>query len=178
MKAKPILTAVLLLFVAATAVALVVKEARNGSVSDAASAHDEAIPLPDNGLVAFYFHGNTRCPTCRSIEAQAHDLVAADFADPLTDGRLVWQTVNYETPGYEHFVDDYQLVAPVVVLSVRRDGKEAAWRSLDRVWELVGDETAFAEYVREEVKDMLADQEPATPSGDSADTVEVSPLGV
>lgn len=162
MKAKSIVTAVLLLFVAVSAVALVVKEARNGPGPEAA-ADDGAAQLPDDGLVAIYFHGNTRCPTCRSIEAQAHDAIAGGFSDELADSRLVWQVVNYETPADAHYVDEYQIVAPIVVLSQRRAGRETDWRSLDRVWELVGDPPAFTEYVEQEVKDMLAGQRNAPP---------------
>jgi hypothetical protein len=152
MKAKPIVTAVLLLFVAVSVVALIAKEARNSP----GPADTSASQLPEDGLVAFYFHGNVRCPTCRSIETQSHDAVIGQFADELADGRLVWLVVNYETPADAHFADEYQLVAPMVVLSQRRAGREAEWRSLDRVWELVSDPPAFAQYVEQEVQDMLA----------------------
>ena len=152
MKAKSIVTAVLLLFVAVSVVALVVKEARNGPGPADASASQ----LPEDGLVAYYFHGNVRCPTCRSIETQSHDAVTSRFADELADGRLVWQVVNYETPADAHYVDEYEIVAPTVVLSQRHAGEQTEWRSLDRVWELVSDPPAFAQYVEQEVQDMLA----------------------
>ncbi len=166
MKAKSVVTAVLLLFVAVSAVALVVKEGRNGPGSAATSATDDTPSLPGDGLVAFYFHGNTRCPTCRNIESQAHDAVTERFADELADGQFVWQVVNYETPAGAGYVDEYDLIAPIVVLSRRRDGQETEWRSLDRVWELVGDGPAFAAYVDQEVRDMLAADartDPASP---------------
>ena len=156
MKGKSIVTAVLLVFVAASAVALVIKETRNGPGAAAPMANDEGAALPDNGVVVFYFHGNTRCPTCRSIEAQAHDLVTSRSANELADGQLTWQVVNYETPADAHYVDDYEIVAPIVILSLRRDGTQTDWRSLDRVWELVGDGPAFATYVQQEIGDMLA----------------------
>ena len=156
MKAKSVVTVVLLLFVVASAVVLVVKEARRGAGADVTTASDDLPPLPRDGLIAFYFHGNIRCPTCRSIESQGHDAVAGGFAAELADGRLVWQVVNYETPATAHYAKEYDLVAPMVVLSQRRDGRETDWRSLDRVWELEGDAPAFTEYVQQEVRDMLA----------------------
>lgn len=160
MKAKSIVTAVLLMFVAASVVALVVKEARRGrsleSMDGLAAADVNVVPLPDDALVAYYFHGNVRCPTCSSIETQAHDAVTERFADELASGRIVWRVVNYESPADAHYVDDYQIVAPIVVLSQRRAGRETAWRSLGRVWELVGDPPAFATYVQQEVNDMQA----------------------
>jgi hypothetical protein len=156
MKAKPIVTAVLLLFVAVSVVALIAKESRKTSGTAAAGTADES-RLPDDGLVVYYFHGDVRCPTCRSIEAQAHDAVAGRLADELASGRVVWQVVNYEAPADAHYVDDYQLVSPTVVLSQRHAGGQTEWRNLERVWELVGDPPAFAEYVEQEVRNMLAE---------------------
>ncbi len=42
-----------------------------------------------DGLVVYYFHSNTRCPTCQSIESQAKDTVQTDFASQLTSGAIV-----------------------------------------------------------------------------------------
>ena len=51
-----------------------------------------------DGLVVYYFHSNTRCPTCQSIESQAKDTVQTDFASQLTSGTIVWKVLNYEQP--------------------------------------------------------------------------------
>ena len=50
-----------------------------GTASNAETAAD--------GLVVYYFHSNTRCPTCQSIESQAKDTVQTDFAAQLRQWR-------------------------------------------------------------------------------------------
>ena len=40
-----------------------------------------------DGLVVYYFHSNTRCPTCQSIESQAKETVQTDFASQLSQRR-------------------------------------------------------------------------------------------
>lgn len=162
MKPKTVLTFVLLTFVAVSVIATIAKEARHvspPSAERARQANNTATPgdeLAAEGLVAVYFHGNVRCPTCRSIESYAHDTIASQFSDDLAAGRLSWRVMNYELPENAEFVNEFQLVAPSVVLVARRNRLTTRWENLDRVWELVGDRPAFAAYIQEEVKKQLA----------------------
>ncbi|MHB8899851.1 MAG: nitrophenyl compound nitroreductase subunit ArsF family protein, partial [Thermoguttaceae bacterium] len=64
------------------------------SLSSGAAA-PEAI---EDGLVVYYFHGNVRCPTCRAIESQAHEIVQNDFAAQLDEGQVAWKARNYDKP--------------------------------------------------------------------------------
>jgi hypothetical protein len=111
--------------------------------------------FPVDGLVAYYFHGETRCPTCRSIEAYAHEAIETGFANELTSGHIKWEVVNYEAPANEHFATDYEIVAPSIVLVRTTDGEATDWRNLSRVWDLVGEKEAFVEYVQAEAREML-----------------------
>jgi len=148
MKAKNILAVALLLFVAASLVAVAVNRGRDGGADTA--------PLPD-GVTVYYFHSKTRCPTCRSIESFAHEAITEGFADALQSGRMKWQVVNYELPGNEHFVEQYHLVAPIVVLVRCEGGEVKESKELPRVWELVDDRDAFIEYVQTETRAMLGE---------------------
>jgi hypothetical protein len=162
MKMKNVLTIGLLLFVAASIAVLVLKSLRQdaeppiaGNSALYAADAIEAGPVRD-GLVAYYFHGNTRCPTCESIESYAHEAVRTAFPQQFADGGLNWRVVNYEAPGNKHFATDYGIVAPSVVLVEMTDGSQTDWKNLDRVWELVmGEKDAFLEYVRTETQTML-----------------------
>jgi hypothetical protein len=142
----------MLLLVTAAAVMIVRREMSEPTHDTSGSA---AQPLPSNAVVVYYFHGDTRCPTCRNIEAFSHHAVQSAFANELTSGQIEWRVVNYETAANRRFADDYNLVAPSVVVVRAIDGKVVAWRNLDRVWELVGDQESFAEYVQRETKAML-----------------------
>ena len=149
MNAKSILRTVLLLFVAVAVVVLVGREVQRTD-SEVAAAE-----LPDDALVVYYFHGNTRCPTCRDIESFSHEAVQAGFAEQLASDKVQWRVVNYETPENTHFATEYEIIAPTVVLVRTAAGQVAGWRNLDRVWELVGDRDAFIQYVQQEAHSMI-----------------------
>jgi len=163
MKPKNVVTIGLLMFVGACIMVLTVKALRPSPPPPAAAnpaaapgvGSPEAEEPMDDGVIAYYFHGNMRCPTCRAIESYAHEAVQAGFAEPLESGKLKWRVVNYETPGNEHFATDYEIFAPTVVVVEMSDGSQQEWKNLDRVWELVGDKDAFVQYVQSETETML-----------------------
>ena len=162
MKPKNVVTIGLLMFVGACIMVLTVKALRQSPPAVAANpaaapgvGSPEAGEPMDDGVIAYYFHGNTRCPTCRAIESYAHEAVQTGFADQLESGKLKWQVVNYESPGNEHFATDYEIFAPTVVVVEISDGSQQEWKNLDRVWELVDDKDAFVQYVQSETETML-----------------------
>ena len=117
------------------------------------SSGDSPADLSD-GVIVYYAHSNTRCPTCRKIEAQAYMAVTSGFGDALDDGSIRWEVVNYEEASGKHFVDDYGVLMPTVVLERMKDGKVAEGNQLDRVWGLRNDKPAFIEYVQTEIRKM------------------------
>ncbi len=124
------------------------------SASPVADAKSEAL---ENGLVVYYFHGNTRCPTCQAIESQSHETVQTDFQTHLTRGDMVWKILNYEQPAVSALAKKFEIQMPVVVLAKMRAGEIQGWKRLDEVWGLVGDKPAFAAYLRSEINKMLGD---------------------
>jgi hypothetical protein len=122
-------------------------EELTSGVSSSGAAADE--------FVAFYFHGNVRCATCRKIEAYARESIAQGFVDELDSGRLAWRVINIEEPGNEHFIEDFQLVTRSVVLVEYRAGEVVRWKNLDRVWQLVRDKERFVSYVQDGTKAFL-----------------------
>jgi len=104
--------------------------------------------------VVYYFHGNSRCRTCLTIEKYTRQAVNNGFSDELEKGEMELRTVNVDLKENRHFIQDYQLFSRSVVLSRRQDGKETAWKRLDRVWELVGDESDFTNYIQDEIREI------------------------
>ena len=90
--------------------------AQQGGIVGAALAGRADATLSD-GLVVYYFHGNTRCPTCRSIESQAHEVVQSDFAAELKSGAVSWKMLNYEEPAAADLAKKFEIQMPVVVLA-------------------------------------------------------------
>lgn len=155
MNAKNFLSIGLLLFLAIAVVTTIVRESGKETQPSPADAALADAALPQNGLVAYYFHGEVRCPTCRNIEAYAHEAMESGFAEELASGQVEWRVVNYETPANAHFTNDYEIVFPTIVLVRTIDGHSIEWHNLTRTWELVGDKEAFIEYVQLETKELL-----------------------
>jgi hypothetical protein len=111
--------------------------------------------MPGHTVVAYYFHGNFRCQTCRKIEALSREAVESGFPEDLKAGRLEWRVINVEEPGNQHFIQDYQLFSKSLVLVARDSSKQTRWKNLQRVWTLVGDKEAFIQYVQDEIRAYL-----------------------
>jgi hypothetical protein len=155
MRLKAVLRLILLLFLAASLVALVVKVLRSdrpaGVAGDAGAA--QGLPGGDR-LIVYYAHGKFRCRACNSLEEYAQVAVAG-FPRELAQGRLEWRVVDYEEPGNEWFADRYKLPGPSVVLVCYRHGKPAQGEVLQAAWELLRDKAAAVEYVRREIRGRL-----------------------
>jgi hypothetical protein len=124
------------------------------------SAETESLPAVEAAVpnvVAYYFHGNVRCKTCRTIEAYAEEAITQGFPDEMASGRLAWRVVNVDEPENQHFVEDLQLVTRSVVLVETKDGEAVRWQSLDKVWQLVRDKDAFVAYVRDATRQFLGE---------------------
>ncbi len=152
MNTKKTVTAVLLIFVAASVVYLLATEL-GGQKSAAGDA--STIDAPSHQVVAYYFHGYKRCQTCLSIEATAKQVIETSYPDQIKSGALAWKAVNFEAPENAHFADDFQLVASSLVLVEYRDGEEVQWVNLEDVWELIGADKEFSDYVRGGVDELL-----------------------
>ncbi len=151
MKTRRLVTVILLLFVAASLGSLLAKSLR--SSPSTAPAADQ--PPPRDGMIAYYFHSTTRCPTCESIESYGHEALQSAFGDEMKSGQLQWRVLNYEKPENEHFVKEFQIALPSVVLVKMADGRQVAAKNLDQVWPLVGDKAAFMAYVQKEAKGVV-----------------------
>jgi hypothetical protein len=106
-------------------------------------------------VIAYYFHGAMRCPTCHKLEQYSKEAIETNFNDALASGKLEFKVVNVEDKGNEHYGNDYQLYTKSLILSLVKDGKEAKWKNLDKIWEYVSNKQRFIDYVKSGVADLL-----------------------
>lgn len=106
-------------------------------------------------VIAYYFYGNRRCASCKKIEAWSTEAIETGFADKIKSGQLQWITINTDKSENEHYVEDYQLYTKSLVIVNIKDGKQAAWKNLDKIWQLLDNKDYFIEYVRFEIDDYL-----------------------
>jgi hypothetical protein len=167
MKPKTIVTVCLLAFVAVSVAQLVIQKpppAANtpqptGGVTDVA-----APPATDTAgnekIIAYYFHGNKRCDTCRSIEAYSKEAFDTGFPEAMESGAIEWRIVNVDEPENDHFVEEFELITRSVVLDRPGTTTATSWKNLDQVWDLVGDKDVFIQYIQDETRMFLAAETP------------------
>ncbi|SPD76358.1 conserved exported hypothetical protein [uncultured Desulfobacterium sp.] len=107
-------------------------------------------------VIVYYFHGNFRCATCRRIEQLTREAVSENFGAELSSGALEMRVINVEEPENSHFSKDYKLFTKSVVVSDMVNGKETQWKNLQKVWELVHQQKAFKDYIRDEIRSYLS----------------------
>lgn len=112
--------------------------------------------------IAFYFHGTVRCETCLKIEQQAKSVIEQQFGSELAANRLAFKSVNYDLPENAHFLLDYKLPCPSLVLVRQKGDKDEKWKLLGDTWQLVENPVKFNNYVEIEVRNFLRGQEPQT----------------
>ncbi len=158
MKSKQIITLVLLVFVAGTVAAMIYQEFRpavsNEHNNDTAVFNEETLP---EQIVAYYFFGNQRCPTCMKIESYTEKSLKNYFQGEMDSNLIEWKPVNVELPGNEHFIHDFQLDVKMVVLARMNNGELEDWKKLEKVWTLTGNREAFLDYIKAETEAYLKD---------------------
>jgi|GEM_PF-654586 len=110
---------------------------------------------PDTYINVYYFHGNYRCVTCRTIEMYTREAVNGAFLQELGNGRLHMRILNMQEPENEGYVKDFGLEYYIVVVEKVVDGKRVEWKKLEKVWDLLNDKEAFKDYVVNETRDYL-----------------------
>jgi hypothetical protein len=172
-----VLRIVLLVFVLTAVVALVVREVRGkraqtpdpSTIISTPSSPSSSVPgttpatvdtsVPANGVMAYYLHTTARCSSCITIETWTAEAIRKTFAAALADGTLVWRVLDVEEPANTHFIEDYELVSKSVVLVRYTNGKPGKWENLQDVWQLLGDQKAFQDYITSSTRSFLDSKE-------------------
>ncbi len=178
MKINNILSIGLLVFVAISVAVMIANESHSNQPDDDGSNEEPAIietgsqvlptgTEPENGtgtqallpdrLTVYYFHGRSRCGPCTTLERYAQETVANNFADSIENGTIEWRVVNVDQPENVEFVEKYLLYTQSVIVSEIRDGTEVRWKNLDKIWNLVNNESEYKTYIHDEVSAWMED---------------------
>jgi hypothetical protein len=117
-----------------------------------------AAPAEEDGestIVVYYFHGDKRCRTCRTIEAYTAEALESRFSEELESGSVEWRVVNYDEPANEHFLEDFGLYSSSVVIVEQEGNQVLRHEILPEVWSLVREKQSFLAYVNTAVKKHL-----------------------
>lgn len=113
-------------------------------------------PEKPDRVVVNYFYSNTRCTTCRAIESQTSEVVQSQYATQIRDGSIAWKTLNYEDDMNSEWMEQFEIVMPVVVLMRFKDDELADWKRLDQVWGIVNDKPVFEMFIKDQIDAMLS----------------------
>jgi len=109
----------------------------------------------NNKIIAYYFHGNFRCISCKKIEEWSHEAINKNFKNQIQQKQIIWKTVNTDLPENNHFVTDYNLYTKSLVLVKIYNGKKTKWKNLEKVWHYLGNQNKFYEYVINETTNFI-----------------------
>jgi len=132
---------------------LIIVAVSAGAILSGAFASAEQASTPK--VIAYYFHGTFRCPTCHKLEQYSKEAIESNFKDAIASGRLEFKVVNVEEKGNEHFVNDYQLYTKSLVISLVQGGKEVKSKNLAKIWDYVGNKQKFFDYLISEINSFL-----------------------
>lgn len=130
---------------------------KTSSVKVPESSTDASVSKKDHQLIVYYFMSTYRCPSCHYIEETARIALNENFSEQLKSGQMVFKMLNVEEPANEHFVKDYKLYTKSIVLSDLKEGKEMRWNNLEKVWQLIGNDKGFKDYIVKEVRAYLGE---------------------
>jgi hypothetical protein len=124
--------------------------------ADSAAAADGKEEAKDGlQVIAYYFHNTIRCVSCLKLEKLSRESLESKFRAVLDSGALQWRVVNMELEENKHFVGDYDLSAPSLVLSQVRVGRQVNWKNLTEVWTFLDEPEVFSGYVQKELSEYL-----------------------
>jgi hypothetical protein len=106
-------------------------------------------------IIAYYFHGTYRCPSCLQIEDWSFDAIQERFAPALEQGTIIWTTINIDKPENRHLVEAYQVSTQALIIVEMTGKKQKRYKNLEKVWEYLSDQQAFYEYVTHEINKFL-----------------------
>ncbi len=144
---KRIVAVLLLVFILGSIAWAVHREHAAKASASAAAAVPAAVPVSDNALTVYYFHGTQRCMTCNRIEELTEKALESKFAAELKSGKIVFRSVNVDEPANEHFIRDFALDSKIVCM---RKGEKL--EKFPEVWTLVRDPEKFAAYIQSGVE--------------------------
>ena len=106
-------------------------------------------------VTVYYFHRKVRCEGCLAVEKLSKRRIERGFPEPLRAGRLEFRPVLLDDKENWHYVDDYLLTGPSLVIIETLGERTVRWRTMDKVWDLLGSEDDFFSYVSLGIEEFL-----------------------
>jgi hypothetical protein len=140
-KTTVFLTAMLWIFGAMTALA-----AEDGK---------EKSELPEHRVVAMYFHRTERCPNCRKAGDYTKKAIEEGMARRAASKEVMLFFIDFQDKKNAKLTKGYKISGPSLVIADVHDNKVTSWKTLPKLFALVGDEAKLAKYVQANIRAYL-----------------------
>ncbi len=146
MTSRTVISTLVLGFVFVSTGCTITKEA-SPNVAGKSTGIDYGTTRPGGSerLVVYSMHRTFRCGSCTAMEAMTGNLLQAEFARELQNGRIEWRKVDFQQN--EELARRYNVAASSLVLVRMRGDQEIEHQNLDLVWAHTRDRDDFAGYV-------------------------------
>ena len=78
----------------------------------------------DTYVEVLYFHGKQRCATCKAIDKHTKEVVNADLAELVKNGKLRFKETDISTPEGEKLAEKYRVSWSSLYVNKWENGKE------------------------------------------------------
>lgn len=106
-----------------------------------------------------YFHATIRCEGCLTIEEFVKNSLNSNFEKELKSGLITLASFDFLQEANEHYQDDYKFDVQTLIVSKKVNGKEVEWKNLELIWDYSNDFEKFNNYVIEEIKNFMENEE-------------------
>jgi hypothetical protein len=126
-----------------------------GKATEPAAAQPTSAPATADRVVAYYLHGNRRCPTCLGIQEAIERTVRERFGAETAAGKLTFQAINIDEDANRAIVDQFKIAFSTLIVARIKDGKTLEWENCDRVWSFGHEPAALEAYTAERIRAYL-----------------------
>ncbi len=109
-------------------------------------------------IIVYYFHSKIRCDACKKTEEQSRNIIERRFAAELKSKLMSFKTVNFDENQNAHYLKDYKLPCPSLVVVYQKGAKDVKWKLLGDTWEHLENLPKFNEYVESEVTKFIKEK--------------------
>ena len=155
MRSRKAISTLVFVFVFISIGCTIDKEASpNGAGKSAGSGSITTRPSGSERVIVYSMHRTFRCGSCSAMEAMTGNLLNADFARELQNGRIEWRKVDFQQN--EELAKRYNVAASSLVLVRMRGEQEIEHQNLDLVWAHTSDRDDFAGYVGGAIREAMS----------------------
>lgn len=116
---------------------------------------DEPQNIGAKKLIAYYFHISRRCYSCVRMQELSQIAIEEGFAKEIESGLVEYKTVNLDPQENRHYLKQFNLTNPTVIIVIEEIGAYGEYENLTRVWQLYNNPDAFIEYIQTETKKLM-----------------------